>query len=674
MSEAIIIRSPHAYVPKEHLTEEERKELYRTRIDESFKPYTVIDVLNKVYHRSFTDDLKNFIGKHPRLFQKKSSEGWAVSNIWVNECRVIRPESIFNQPRYDFLVDIAVETRVRIEEVMPGNGGVRRNYNIKPKVWLRYCFNLVPCELTCRFETAFLDERYSLLKTPGAIPVDKYLLPVLKEQDYIELAEFIIEAYFPPEIRDNDVPVDPAIWAREMKCRILDGFFPDDGALGEYFFGFGTADIIDPETGKTRNSDINPGTIVINKQLMDQRGQKNTTVAHECTHRYLGDLFFLLQRTHGHDYCSYMCKRISDIGSAHDKWQPVDIMEMHANKFPGYLMIRQRFAKAHAQKLLDSYGGNRSLENMRRLVDDMAEFYGSTKTMARKRLIDFGFTEARGIMQSVEGKLVPSYISDLKDNETYTISEADGIREYIRNRDFRRIIDTGRYAYVEGHYCLDSPEYIFTDRYGYRHLRPEARENMAACCLVFKITYENVFSRIVNGIVQKGAGRGRKDIKYVDKNGNSAVTDEGLKLREMLKKEKAETGVIRMDFNQMTVALMKEKKVTIQKLADLTGLADETIKNLRNDPERRFQIEDIVAVCIALHLSPETSDAYIKASPSKFLGTDDMLLYQYALKEWYKLELAVVNRKLVEAGARPLTNLVEGYDENGVEIEDRKAM
>ena len=233
MSEATIIKSPHAYVPKEHLTEEERKDLYRTRIDESFKPYTVIDVLNKVYHRSFADDLKNFIGKHPRLFQKRSSEGWAVSNIWVNECRVIRPESIFNQPRYDFLVDIAVETRVRIEEVMPGNDGVRRNYNIRPKVWLRYCFNLVPCELTCAFETAFLDERYSLLKSPGAIPVDKYLLPVIKDQDYIELAEFIIEAYFPPEVRNYDVPVDPAVWAREMKCHILEGAFPDDGALGE---------------------------------------------------------------------------------------------------------------------------------------------------------------------------------------------------------------------------------------------------------------------------------------------------------------------------------------------------------------------------------------------------------------------------------------------------------
>ena len=130
MSEAVIIQSPHAFVPKRYYTEQEREEMYRTRIDESFKPYTVIDVLTKVYHRSFADDLKQFIGKHPGRFQKKEKDGrdWAVSNIWVNECRVIRPESIFNQPLNDFLVDIFVQTRIRIEEVVPGKNNLRDGY------------------------------------------------------------------------------------------------------------------------------------------------------------------------------------------------------------------------------------------------------------------------------------------------------------------------------------------------------------------------------------------------------------------------------------------------------------------------------------------------------------------------------------------------------------------
>ena len=57
MKEAAITHSPHANVPKKELTEEERRERYRTRIDESIRPYTVIDVLTRVYHRSIEDDL-----------------------------------------------------------------------------------------------------------------------------------------------------------------------------------------------------------------------------------------------------------------------------------------------------------------------------------------------------------------------------------------------------------------------------------------------------------------------------------------------------------------------------------------------------------------------------------------------------------------------------------------
>lgn len=49
VKEAAITHSPHAFVPKKELTEEERRERYRTRIDESIRPYTVIDVLTRVY-------------------------------------------------------------------------------------------------------------------------------------------------------------------------------------------------------------------------------------------------------------------------------------------------------------------------------------------------------------------------------------------------------------------------------------------------------------------------------------------------------------------------------------------------------------------------------------------------------------------------------------------------
>lgn len=123
---------------------------------------------------------------------------------------------------------------------------------------------------------------------------------------------------------------------------------------------------------------------------------------------------------------------------------------------------------------------------------------------------------------------------------------------------------------------------------------------------------------------------------------------------------------VTITFNQMTKNLMKSKGYSTLKLSIETGISEETIKNMRNDPYRVFDVRELVAFCIALHLPPEVSEEYIDASLTKFKDTTDMLLYRYALRNWYMLPLEVVNRKLVEAGVVPLTNRVEGFTEDGV--------
>lgn len=132
MKEAAISYSPHAYVPKRTLTEEERVELYRTRIDASFKPYTVIDVLQKVYHRSFEDDLLSAVTLHPEWFQPPV-DGWKLARAWIRSLRIIRPESIFFQKTSDFQVDIAIEARICMEQARCGNALLKRRCNAEKR-------------------------------------------------------------------------------------------------------------------------------------------------------------------------------------------------------------------------------------------------------------------------------------------------------------------------------------------------------------------------------------------------------------------------------------------------------------------------------------------------------------------------------------------------------------
>lgn len=50
------------------------------------------------------------------------------------------------------------------------------------------------------------------------------------------------------------------------------------------------------------------------------------------------------------------------------------------------------------------------------------------------------------------------------------------------------------------------------------------------------------------------------------------------------------------------------------------------------------------------------------------MNTVEMKMYQYALAQWYESPVSVVNRRLVEAGVKPLTNLVDGYGEDGIRL------
>ena len=59
----------------------------------------------------------------------------------------------------------------------------------------------------------------------------------------------------------------------------------------------------------------------------------------------------------------------------------------------------------------------------------------------------------------------------------------------------------------------------------------------------------------------------------------------------------------------------------------------------------------------------------IESSPAKFTKSVEMSAYKYVLMHCYEQEVSQVNRFLVEAGFKPLTNLVEGYGENGVKLQ-----
>ena len=540
---------------------------------------------------------------------------------------------------------------------------MKNAYTVKTKLRLRYSFNFIPCELTCKYVGVLIGEKGGIYDHyPDAFPLDKYLLPVLKTtEDYERAARLIIEQDM-PDYLDKDRMICGIEWIQNMGLNVYYGEFPENGVMGEYFLGFGKANVFDPETASFKEQRINPGTILLNKELVEKRGQLNTTATHEGIHHRLGYFFFMLQMCRGGCF-SYLCKRNDTNRKRTARWTTVDILELHANKLPAYILIQEKPGKAKAKELLESYDGGRNIANLKRLIDDMAEHFCTTKTISRSRLYEFGYTEVRGIGVYLNGVLIPPYLSDLGKNKTYTVDEVDAVQEYASNPKFRKVIDTGYYVYVEGHYCLNDRKYIAYDHFGDKHLTMYARENMRECCLVFDIKYESIMAAVAGNVLRKTTAT-KKVVKYTGRNGESLATAEGLEIRRMIEQEMEERAMTEKSFNQMTVDLMTMKHFTVENLAESTGLSEETIKNMRNNPNKKIGIEAIVAVSIALGLSYEVALKYIDKSPSKLTESEQMNFYRYALKEWNDLPVAEVNRKLIQCDATPLTGLIRGYNED----------
>lgn len=662
MNEAVIFQSPHAIKPEVFLTEAEREERYRTRLDETFCPYTVLDVLTRVYRHRPEDDLCAAFGKNPGAFASLE-EGSSVSRAWVTGCRIVRVETLFFQPLQDFLVELYVQAVMRMEIVRSGQPGVKHTKTVRRDLRLQYRFNLRPCKLTCQFTGVILNEADSLLAlNPEAIRADKYLLPILREEDYPYLADMLLSMDGIPK----GALLDAEALVKGMGLKLFQGVFPENGVMGEIYFNFGMARIVDPDTGEIREAKIRPGTVLINRSACINRGMYNGTLLHEGSHFLLALKHFLLQMTHGHQYCSYLCKRRGQ-RRQRERLTPVDIMEIQANKLPGYLMIDEESGRKKAEELIRSYP-RLDIKNTAEFVREMAEYFGTTQTLARTRLEAMGYQAVRGILRTANGRIVPAYFSDLKDNQTYIIDHSDALKEYIANREFRAVLDSGQYIYCEGHFCLKQPQYVKIDHVGHPHLTVYAREHMHECCLVFEKVYGHALKLLINGVLRRARG-GEKQVRYVTRDGASPITAEGQAFRRMIMQEYNIATQVEVSFNDRIVKLMEVRRISKKQLAERTGLSDATIQSMRNDPDRQFTIESIVAVCIGLHVPVEISLPLIESSPTKFLKSEEMSAYRYVLTHCYEQEVPQVNRFLVEAGYKPLTSLVEGYGEDGVKLE-----
>ena len=619
------------------------------------QPYSVAEVLHNVFHADFQTVLENYVRTETEQIQEAGvlpgAEGMKV-RLWS----YLKTLSKLQQPTDRTVVDVILQSRL---EGQYKNGETRYE---SADFRLRYIFDLRVCHQCCigPLVWVYKDWEDDPALSGFAFDTNDYLLPILYNSDYETIAHAILDDFFPEakrEIGGDASVVSSEELARRMGLRVLDVRFADKTVMGQLYYNYGEAHLLD-DSGKTYAQIIRPGTILVNQDNCTTAATRNSTIAHECCHMYLDRWFFLLQMMTGRKYTPYSSRRREN-RRYHHKNDALDWMELQCEKLPAYLLLERNDVIDYVEARLKQCNWKKTPENIRAIVDGLAERYEVSYQMAKYRMIELGYCEAGGIRNYVNDMVIPDHGCTWlwPANTTFTISAKDAALLAASDSEFERVICSGRYRYVEGHFCLNTDKYILRDYYGKPHLTVYARCHMEECCLGFTVggryrRTEYAVSKVARNKTEPVTDKYRAAYRLVAEPGsseyekeNQAMVDDGLLWLEFYKN-------IPDDFAEMIKAIMKRKGITQENLSFELGVDRKALLNYLN--QDRPSVAHVVGICVALKVPYFISMEILGAAGIKLRSTEQDFLYRQFLLNAENLTVSRCEDILKQHNEKPL--------------------
>lgn len=619
------------------------------------QPYSVAEVLQNVFHADFQTVLENYVRTETEQIQEAGvlpgAEGMKV-RLWS----YLKTLSKLQQPTDRTVVDVILQSRL---EGQYKNGETRYE---SADFRLRYIFDLRVCHQCCIGPLVWVYKDWEDDPALSGFPFDTndYLLPILYNSDYETVAHAMLNDFFPEakrEIGGDASVVSSEELARRMGLRVLDVRFADETVMGQLYYNYGEVHLLD-DSGKTYAQIIRPGTILVNQDNCTTAATRNSTIAHECCHMYLDRWFFLLQMMTGRKYTPYSSRRREN-RRYHHKNDALDWMELQCEKLPAYLLLERNDVIDYVEDRLKQCNWKKTPENIRAIVDGLAERYEVSYQMAKYRMIELGYCEAGGIRNYVNDMVIPDHGCTWlwPANTTFTISAKDAALLAASDSEFERVICSGRYRYVEGHFCLNTDKYILRDYYGKPHLTVYARCHMEECCLGFTVggryrRTEYAVSKVARNKTEPVTDKYRAAYRLVAEPGsseyekeNQAMVDDGLLWLEFYKN-------IPDDFAEMIKAIMKRKGITQENLSFELGVDRKALLNYLN--QDRPSVAHVVGICVALKVPYFISMEILGAAGIKLRSTEQDFLYRQFLLNAENLTVSRCEDILKQHNEKPL--------------------
>lgn len=458
------------------------------------------------------------------------------------------------------------------------------------------------------------------------VAASKSIVPIIYRKDLDKEATAFLEKYYPEALEEPlRVPIED-IAKEKLGLNVIQGYrITDDFTIfGQICFSPGTVKIYDLFKTSEKEQEVPRGTILIDAYTYWQRnsGCVNNTIAHEVYHWHRHRLYAAIKHIlRNEKFIACRCPAEMSYPDEKEEWTDEQRMEWQANNLaPRILMPIQTF-KIKVDELYKQYDYENNplkIAVLTCIADELASFYGVSRQSALIRMTETGYPEAKSVLQAINEKDWHSYVS-----------REDVFYEYSTNEDFRKLLDTGKFRYVDGYVVINDEKYITTDDKGKAALSEYAWDHLDECTLSF--SWQRIRRSKAKEVLPQiifHRDNDEQDVSKYDSKQNAAVVElskEMQKKRKNFEQNEEIHKLSTVDKNcwSYIYEIINIKGVSKPHFCNLTGLGEENYRKaesgLKNDPK----VRTIVAIGVGLSLDIETVENMLKLAGRSFKDTPE---------------------------------------------------
>ena len=251
--------------------------------------------------------------------------------------------------------------------------------------------------------------------------------------------------------------------------------------------------------------------------------------------------------------------------------------------------------------------------------------------------------------------------------KSYDFSHLNILDLYANSPEFRTIMNSGKYVYVNGRLVLNTSR-VFLNRGGYYCINPQVVSSIDRFSLSERTVYSRLNLHFQKPLTMKlragrlgyggGLAHGENIYRYNHSTYVEPACDDPVStiyakfdIYQKQRPPKEST------FADALKKYMEESNIAEEELSERTGISVRTIDRYRNDSKVRPKLYHAIAICIALHLFANVSEEMIKLAGYELRDTGNEYIYRFLLQAGVAYTVKECNDFLRKMDLKPLTSL-----------------